>query len=174
MPEQIIIVDEQDNQIGLEKKLYAHQKGLLHRAISVFIFNSKNELLLQQRAINKYHCGGLWSNSCCTHPKPEESVENAAHRRLYEEMGIKTNLEKIGTISYKIFIKENNLHENELDHLFIGNYEANPQINPDEVSNFKWISLPVLLNDISSNSKLYTPWFKIILPKILIKLPFTI
>jgi len=169
MKELVILVDEKDKEIGTEEKLEAHKKGLLHRAISVFIFNSKNELLLQKRAFDKYHCGGLWSNSCCTHPHPQETTLEAAKRRLVEEMGIKIELKEIGQLIYKVHFPQNNLFEHEFDHLFIGHYDENPKINPSEVSDFKWSSIETLLKEFQENSQNYTPWFKIIFEEVLKK-----
>ena len=117
--ESVILVDEKDNQVGLMPKLEAHQKGLLHRAFSVFIFNSDYELLLQKRAFSKYHSGGLWTNTCCSHPRDGEDTIDAANRRLYEEMGIETSLRKVFDFIYKAEL-DNNLTENEFDHVFYG------------------------------------------------------
>ncbi|HBS47597.1 TPA: isopentenyl-diphosphate delta-isomerase [Candidatus Dependentiae bacterium] len=169
MKKLVILVDEKDKEIGFEEKLEAHKKGLLHRAISVFIFNSKNELLLQKRAFDKYHCGGLWSNSCCTHPHPQETNLEAAKRRLVEEMGIKTELKEICNFTYKVHFPQNNLFEHEFDHLFIGHYDKDPKINLSEVADFKWISIETLLKEFQENPGNYTPWFKIIFAEVLKK-----
>ena len=158
--ENVILVDEKDNQVGLMPKLEAHQKGLLHRAFSVFIFNSDYELLLQKRASSKYHSGGLWTNSCCSHPRDGEDTIDAANRRLYEEMGIKTSLRKVFDFIYKAEL-DNNLTENEFDHVFYGVYNNDPVINIEEADDFKWIDMETLRNDIDNNPDQFTVWFKI-------------
>jgi len=156
----VILVDENDNQVGLMPKLEAHQKGLLHRAFSVFIFNKDYKLLLQKRALSKYHSGGLWTNTCCSHPREDEDILDAANRRLYEEMGIKTSLRKVYDFIYKAEL-DNNLIENEFDHVFYGLYDGNPSLNPNEASDFKWIDMHSLNLDIKDNPQDYTVWFKI-------------
>ena len=158
--ENVILVDEKDNQVGLMSKLEAHQKGLLHRAFSVFIFNSDYELLLQKRASSKYHSGGLWTNTCCSHPRDGEDTVDAANRRLYEEMGIKTSLRKVFDFIYKAEL-DNNLTENEFDHVFYGVYNNDPVINIEEADDFKWIDMETLRNDIDNNPDQFTVWFKI-------------
>ena len=158
--EKVILVDENDTQVGLMPKLEAHQKGLLHRAFSVFIFNSNHQLLLQKRAVSKYHSGGLWTNTCCSHPREGEETINAANRRLIEEMGIKTNLRKVFDFIYKAEL-DNELTENELDHVFYGLYNEDPIINTEEADDFKWIDMETLNNDITVNGQNYTVWFKI-------------
>ena len=163
--EEVILVDENDNAIRLMEKIKAHQNGgKLHRALSVLIFNSKNELMIQQRAFEKYHWPRIWANTCCTHPRQGEKTIDAAHRRLMEEMGFDTEIEEKFVFTYKADF-ENGLTEHETDHVFFGNYEPNPKINPEEVNAFKWISIPNLLNDIQQNPNNYAPWFKIILEK---------
>lgn len=156
----VILVDENDNQVGLMPKLEAHQKGLLHRAFSVFIFNKDYKLLLQKRALSKYHSGGLWTNTCCSHPRENEDIFDAANRRLYEEMGIKTSLRKVYDFIYKAEL-DNNLIENEFDHVFYGIYDDNPTLNLNEASDFKWIDMHSLNLDIKDNPQDYTIWFKI-------------
>ena len=158
--EKVILVDENDNQVGLMPKLEAHQKGLLHRAFSVFIFNSKYELLLQKRAASKYHSGGLWTNTCCSHPREGEDTLDAANRRLIEEMGIETSLRKVHDFIYKAEL-DNNLTEHEFDHVFYGIYNEDPIINEDEADDFKWIDMDSLNEDIKTNGDNYTIWFKI-------------
>ena len=158
--EKVILVDENDTQVGLMPKLEAHQKGLLHRAFSVFIFNSNHQLLLQKRAVSKYHSGGLWTNTCCSHPREGEETINAANRRLIEEMGIKTNLRKVFDFIYKAEL-DNELIENEFDHVFYGLYNEDPIINTEEADDFKWIDMETLNNDIALNGQNYTVWFKI-------------
>ena len=158
--EKVILVDENDNQVGLMPKLEAHQKGLLHRAFSIFIFNSKYELLLQKRASSKYHSGGLWTNTCCSHPREGEDILDAAKRRLFEEMGIETSLRKVHDFIYKAEL-DNNLTEHEFDHVFYGIYNEDPIINKDEADDFKWIDMDSLNEDIKTNGDNYTIWFKI-------------
>ena len=158
--ENVILVDEKDNQVGLMPKLEAHQKGLLHRAFSVFIFNSDYKLLLQKRASSKYHSGGLWTNTCCSHPRDGEDIIEAANRRLNEEMGIKTSLRKVFDFIYTAEL-DNNLIENEFDHVFYGVYDIDPIINKDEAEDFKWVDMETLKNDIENNKDQYTVWFKI-------------
>lgn len=156
----VILVDEQDNEIGVMEKLRAHELGKLHRAFSVFIFNDKNELLLQQRAINKYHSGGLWTNTCCSHPSPNETIKDAANRRLYEEMGMSCDLKIISNFIYKTDF-ENGLIEHELDYILTGISNSSPQINKAEVETFKWQSISEIHNDMNLNPNKYTTWFKI-------------
>ncbi len=161
----VILVDEQDNDIGVMEKLKAHQEGLLHRAFSVFVFNDKDELLLQQRALSKYHSGGLWTNTCCSHPRPNETIKDAANRRLFEEMGMSCDLKIKTNFIYKAHF-ENGLIEHELDYVLIGSTSQNPNLNKEEVENFKWMSISDIKNDISHNPNLYTAWFKIALEKV--------
>ena len=158
--ENVILVDEKDNQVGLMPKLEAHQKGLLHRAFSVFIFNSDYKLLLQKRASSKYHSGGLWTNTCCSHPRDGEDIIDAANRRLNEEMGIKTSLRKVFDFIYTAEL-DNNLIENEFDHVFYGVYNTDPILNKEEAEDYKWIEMETLKNDIENNTDQYTVWFKI-------------
>lgn len=160
----VILVDKYDNPTGEMEKIEAHRKALLHRAFSVFIFNTKGELLLQRRAANKYHSGGLWTNTCCSHPYPGEETDYAAHRRLMEEMGMDTDLEYIRKFIYKAPF-DNALTEHELDHIFIGITDDRPHINPDEVSEYKYMSLPDLERDIKEHPEQYSAWFNIILEK---------
>ena len=160
MDEMIILVDENDKTIGTIGKLEAHLKGLLHRAISVFIFNDKGELLLQKRAKNKYHSGGLWTNTCCSHPRPEENTMHAATRRLEEEMKIMTPLKFLRSFQYKSFL-DNGLIENEIDHVFYGNSNQLPDPDPLEVSDWKYINPDELMLDINKRPELYTSWLKI-------------
>ena len=158
--ENVILVDNNDNQVGLMPKLEAHQKGLLHRAFSIFIFNSKYELLLQKRASSKYHSGGLWTNTCCSHPREGEETLDAANRRLIEEMGIQTSLRKVHDFIYRAEL-DNDLTEHEFDHVFYGVYNEDPIINKDEADDFKWIDMDSLNEDMRTNGDNYTVWFKI-------------
>ena len=158
--EKVILVDKNDNQVGLMPKLEAHEKGVLHRAFSIFIFNSKYELLLQKRASSKYHSGGLWTNTCCSHPREGEDILDAANRRLDEEMGIKTSLRKVYDFIYKAEL-DNQLTEHEFDHVFYGVFDKDPILNKDEAEDFKWVEMETLNNDIIKNEDNYTVWFKI-------------
>ncbi len=162
--EQVILVDENDNQIGLMPKMEAHEKALLHRAFSVFVFNDKNELMLQQRALHKYHTPGLWTNTCCSHQREGETNLAAGKRRLQEEMGFTTDLEETTSFIYKAPF-ENGLTEHEYDHIMIGYFNEKPNINPDEVADWKWMSLEAVKADMKTNPDIYTAWFKIIFEK---------
>ena len=159
MKEYIIIVDKFDKEIGKIEKMEAHHKGILHRAFSILVFNSKNQLLLQKRSIKKYHSPGLWTNTCCSHPKYGEELEEAIHRRLREEMGFTCELKEIFSFIYKVEL-EKDLFENEYDHVFIGRYDGEVIANEDEVDEFKWVDINEIKNDIVENQKLYTYWFK--------------
>jgi isopentenyl-diphosphate Delta-isomerase len=163
--EQVVLVNENDIETGLIGKMEAHEKALLHRAFSVFVFNSKNELMLQQRALTKYHTPGLWTNTCCSHPRPGENVNDAAYRRLQEEMGFTCELKKVFDFVYRAPF-ENGLTEHEFDHVFMGNFEGEPEINPEEVNAWKWIDLDELKKDIHANPSDYTVWFKIAFPRV--------
>jgi isopentenyl-diphosphate Delta-isomerase len=165
MPEQLILVDENDQQIGTEEKLEAHKQGLLHRAFSIYIFNDKNELMLQQRALDKYHCGGLWTNTTCSHPRIGEDNLAAAHRRLQEEMGFDTELNKVTELIYKVDF-ENGLTEHEYLHVYIGRHNKDPKLTPEEANDFQWINLIELERRIDINPKLYSYWMQQTLPHI--------
>lgn len=160
--EQVILVNESDEPIGEMEKMLAHEQGVLHRAFSVFIFNAKGEVLLQQRALSKYHSPGLWTNTCCSHPRPGETTEQAAHRRLKEEMGFDCTLQNKFSFIYKVQF-DNGLYEHELDHVYTGVYEEEPSINPDEVNTFKWMKWEQLLEDVNNNMADYTFWLRQIL-----------
>lgn len=162
--EYVILVNEKDEQLGLMPKMQAHELALLHRAFSVFIFNDKNELMLQQRALHKYHSPGLWTNTCCSHQREGESNIEAGMRRLNEEMGFVTKLEETTSFIYKAPF-DNGLTEHELDHVLVGYYSDNPVINKDEVSDWKWMSLEAVKYDIKQHPDIYTEWFKIIFDK---------
>ncbi|MBI1267394.1 MAG: isopentenyl-diphosphate Delta-isomerase [Cryomorphaceae bacterium] len=164
--EHVILVDEYDREIGQMEKLQAHESGNLHRALSVFLFNSKGELLLQQRALEKYHSPGLWTNTCCSHPRPGEQSKDAAVRRLKEEMGMSCTLTKSFDFIYRAEF-ENGLIEHELDHVFIGCSDDKPVMNPSEVASWKYISQENLVADIRNNPDLYTVWFKLCLQRVL-------
>lgn len=162
--ELVILVDENDNKIGLMPKMEAHEKALLHRAFSVFIFNDRNELMLQQRAKHKYHTPGLWTNTCCSHQRDGETNIEAGKRRLQEEMGFVTDLEERTAFIYKAPF-DNGLTEYEYDHIMVGYYNNDPIINEDEVAHWKWVTLDAVNKDISENPQIYTAWFKIIFEK---------
>jgi isopentenyl-diphosphate delta-isomerase len=162
---EVILVNEKDEPVGTIEKLAAHQQALLHRAISVFIFNKKNEILLQQRNKKKYHSGGLWANACCSHPAPGEAVEAAAARRLKEELGFSTPLKKAFDFIYKATF-HNGLTENEFDHVFIGTYDGDIQPDKEEVMDYCFMSISDIKNTIASHPEKYAEWFKIALPKI--------
>lgn len=165
----IILVNKKDQEIGSDDKLKVHKLGLLHRSFSIFVFNSKGELLIQKRAKNKYHSGDLWSNTCCSHQNLNESLNKAIHRRLVEEMGIDCKLKERFSFLYNVKLN-NNLVENEFDHVFVGVCDKKPKLNAKEVSKFKYISIKELKKDIKANPNNYTEWFKIIIEKYLMNL----
>jgi len=161
--EKIILVDRKDNEVGLEEKLRAHKNdGRVHRAISVFVFNPKGEVMLQRRAYTKYHSKGLWSNTCCSHPFEGESVLDAAHRRLREEMGFDCKLNEAFSFIYKAGVG-NGLTEREFDHVLFGRYGKRPRPDPKEVNDWKWMGIKELKADAKRNGKDYTAWLKILL-----------
>ncbi|MDQ5930250.1 MAG: isopentenyl-diphosphate Delta-isomerase [Bacteroidota bacterium] len=162
--ENVILVNEKDEQIGLMPKLEAHEKAALHRAFSVFVLNNKNELMLQQRAKHKYHSPLLWTNTCCSHQREGETNVGAGVRRLREEMGFETELTELFHFIYKAPF-DNGLTEHELDHVMIGRYEENPVINKEEVEDWKWESIEAVKADIAANTDNYTVWFRIIFEK---------
>lgn len=166
MNENVILVDAYDREIGTMEKMQAHREAALHRAFSVFILNENDEMLIHQRAHDKYHSGGLWTNACCSHPRPGESVEEAATRRLKEEMGMNVHVEKKFSFIYHAPLG-NQLFEHELDHVLLGVSNESPQPNPEEVADWKYVSLYDLQKDIKENPKIYTAWFKIALPMVL-------
>ncbi|MBC7888512.1 MAG: isopentenyl-diphosphate Delta-isomerase [Ferruginibacter sp.] len=161
----VILVDEKDHPVGRMEKIEVHQKALLHRAFSVFIFNDKGEMLLQKRAANKYHSAGLWTNACCSHPQPGMDTLEAADKRLQEEMGFSTSLEKVFDFIYNAPF-DNGLTEYEFDHVFIGIYAGKIIPNPDEVADFCFKPVEDIKNSLQSHSGKYTAWFKIAFPKI--------
>ena len=162
--EKVILVNENDEQIGLMPKMEAHEKAVLHRAFSVFVFNDNNELMLQQRALSKYHSPGLWTNTCCSHQREGESNVEAGKRRLQEEMGFVTDLKETISFIYKAPF-DNGLTEHELDHILVGHYNEEPSINPDEVESWKWMDLEDVKVDMALHPEYYTAWFKIIFDK---------
>jgi len=170
MFENVILVDAHDTPVGSMEKMEAHLKGELHRALSVLVFNSNGQIMLQQRAFTKYHTPGLWSNTCCSHPRPGEVSIEAAMRRLNEEMGFSIQLEKVFDFIYKAHFA-NGLIEHEFDHVFFGTFDGAPHINPDEAHAYKWISPEDLMEDIRSSPEMYTVWFRIIMEKIAERFP---
>ena len=163
---QVLLVDEHDVPVGSMDKLEAHQKGVLHRAFSVFIFNNRGELLLQKRAPAKYHSGGLWTNTCCSHPVLNEEPKSAAERRLQEEMGFSVTLKFFKCFTYKAEM-DNGLIEHELDHVFTGVFNGNPTPDVAEVAEWRYVSLSDLSADMQQNPSGYTAWLKIILPEVM-------
>lgn len=166
MSASVVLVNERDETIGTMEKMEAHEKGLLHRAFSVFVFNKEGLLLLQRRALTKYHSAGLWTNTCCSHPFPDEAVADAAVRRLKEELGFTTPLTKIFDFKYKAAF-DNGLVEHEYDHVFVGEYEGDVQLNPEEVHEIKYVSLDEVEADMKLHPDQYTAWFHIALPKLM-------
>ncbi|MGE5519987.1 MAG: isopentenyl-diphosphate Delta-isomerase [Candidatus Dadabacteria bacterium] len=159
MEEKVILVNTLDTQIGVMEKEQAHRTGKLHRAFSVFIFNNKGELLLQKRSVNKYHSGGLWSNTCCSHPLPGEETLKAAHRRLEEEMGLKSDLQYTFKFLYHAVIDEQ-MTEHEIDHVFIGHSDNTPRVNYAEAEDWKYVDTDIIFKDIQLNPTHYTVWFQ--------------
>ncbi|TKC10509.1 isopentenyl-diphosphate Delta-isomerase [Pedobacter polaris] len=166
MIDNVILVDSDDNQVGLMEKMQAHFSGQLHRAFSVFIFNSKGELLLQQRAVDKYHSGGKWTNTCCSHPREHEHTTVAAHRRLLEEMGMVCHLEYGFNFMYKAEVTAG-IIEHEFDHVYFGISDNRPNFAPQEVAGFRYIGMNELAKDIKVHPELYTEWLKICLEKVM-------
>ena len=161
--QEVILVNEFDEAIGAMEKMEAHEKALLHRAFSVFLFNKKGEMLLQKRAASKYHSPLLWTNACCSHPMPGEETKNAALRRLKEELGFTTAISKAFHFTYKA-VFDNGLTEHEFDHVFVGEYEGEMKLNEDEVSEVCYRSMAEIKDGIEHNAGDYTEWFKIAFP----------
>jgi isopentenyl-diphosphate delta-isomerase len=162
MIEEVILVDVHDNAIGTMEKLEAHKKGMLHRAFSILLVNEKGEMLLQQRALEKYHSPGLWTNACCSHPRPNETDLDAANRRLKEELGMIASLTEIFQFTYRAAF-DHGLIEHEIDHVFLGFTNENPIINLTEVMSYKWITLTDLKIDIIAHPEKYTAWFNLLM-----------
>jgi isopentenyl-diphosphate delta-isomerase len=160
--EYVILVDQNDQELGQMEKMEAHRLGLLHRAFSILIFNERGELLLQQRAAHKYHSPLLWTNTCCSHPRPQETVLEAAKRRLQEEMGMQANMKEVFHFLYEATLDQG-LSEHELDHVLVGYTNENPLINPEEVQAFKWIAMDQLLQELEQEPDSFTIWFQILL-----------
>lgn len=163
--EEVILVDENDREVGVMEKMEAHQLGVLHRAFSIILVNQKNEMLLQQRAYSKYHSPGLWSNTCCSHPRPGESIDKAAHRRLNEEMGISCAMKSIFSFTYQADLGDG-LYEHEFDHVFIGQFSGKPDVNPNEVAAWKYMDYDAVRKDIAANPDDYSYWFRILVQKL--------
>jgi isopentenyl-diphosphate Delta-isomerase len=159
---EVILVDEQDVELGAMEKIEAHEKGVLHRAFSILVFNSKRELLLQKRNQNKYHSGGLWTNTCCSHPAPGEEIAAAARSKLHQEMGIDVQPEFAYKFIYKTSVNHN-LIEHEYDHVFTGRFDGIPEINSEEVEDWRFVDMVRLRKDIQDNPGSYTSWFKLII-----------
>jgi isopentenyl-diphosphate delta-isomerase len=160
--EHVILVDEQDRAIGTMEKMEAHKKGVLHRAFSVLLFNAKGELLIQKRSAGKYHSAGLWTNTCCSHPRPDETLTEAATRRLQEEMGIQVDVEPLYSFIYRVNL-DGGLIEHELDHVLIGHFDGEPELNHDEASAWRYASMAQLKQEALENPSEFTHWFKLIL-----------
>ena len=165
MVDYVVLVNKKDQEIGTMEKIEAHQKGLLHRAFSVFIFNSKGEMLIHRRALGKYHSPGLWTNTCCSHPRPNETVLDAANRRLDEEMGMGESLSEVISFIYHHKF-DNGLVEHEFDHILTGISDALPSINEDEVDSYKYIEIEELEQSMKQNPDDYSIWFKLAYPKL--------
>ena len=164
--EQVVLVNELDQELGLMEKLEAHEKALLHRAFSVFIFNKEGQLLLQQRAFDKYHSGGLWTNTCCSHPRPNETITSAANTRLMEEMGFETKLEKIFDFIYQASFS-NGLTEHEFDHVLIGHFDGEIHPNPNEVNAYIYRNMEQIESMLTNKEGKFTAWFEIVFPKMM-------
>lgn len=162
MKELVIVVDSADNEVGSEEKFAVHANGLLHRAFSLFVFNSQGNLLLQQRNRNKYHTPGLWSNTCCSHPRPGETLDAAVRRRLLEEMGFCCDVKEIFSFRYELPL-ENTMIEHEYNHVFIGFHDGDPLPDPAEVEAWRWLSLAEVRAEAARRPHLFTPWFTLIL-----------
>lgn len=164
--EEVILVDQDDREVGVAEKLRAHRDGSLHRAFSIFVFNSQGQLLVQQRAEDKYHCGGLWTNTGDGHPRPGETVEAAAHRRLKEEMGFECDLELLFWFTYRVEL-EDGLYEHEVDHVLVGQFDGDPSPDPAEVGDWKWADVATLRRDVHQNPDRYAYWFRASLDRVL-------
>lgn len=166
MKEEIILVDESDREVGSTGKLEAHQQGLLHRAFSIFVFNSDGKMLLQKRSRTKYHSDGLWSNTCCSHPRPGHAIESEAQRKLLQEMGFVCPLERAFHFTYRVVFNYN-LIEHEVDHVFIGRYDGDPVPNPEEADDWKWMDVEDLKDQLQQHPEQYSYWLKICIEQVL-------
>jgi isopentenyl-diphosphate Delta-isomerase len=162
--EKVILVNEQDEEIGTMDKMEAHRKGALHRAFSIFILNENNNLIIQQRADNKYHSPGLWSNTCCSHPLPDEDILSAAHRRLQEELGFDCPLQPLFTFRYQSEVG-NGMTENEYDHIFIGSYDGEFDLNENEVQNLSYMSFDEVDQKLKDKPESFTRWLHLVWPQ---------
>jgi isopentenyl-diphosphate delta-isomerase len=165
MEERVILVDENDREIGSAEKLEAHRRAMLHRAFSIFVFNSQRKLLLQKRANRKYHSGGLWSNTCCSHPRPGFSLLEEAQRKLAQEMGFECELHELFHFVYQVKL-ENGYWEHECDHVFVGNFDGNPTPNLQEVEDWKWMEEKELKEDLKKNPDHYTYWLRFCMDRV--------
>lgn len=163
--EQVILVNENDEVIGADEKMNTHREGKLHRAFSIFVFNVRGQLLLQQRSSVKYHSSGLWSNTCCGHPRPGESTASAALRRLEEEMGFVCDLREVFQFTYRVRLSEE-MSEHEYDHVLMGVFDGEPRPDKDEVDDWKWLDLDAVRHDMREHPERYTYWFKVSLDAI--------
>jgi isopentenyl-diphosphate delta-isomerase len=164
----VILVDESDRPLGVEAKLAAHEQGgRLHRAFSIFIFDSAGRMLLQRRADGKYHFGGLWTNACCSHPRPGQDLLDSAHARLRHEFGFDVPLEKRFSFVYRATDPSTGLTEHEFDHVLVGRFDGTPKPNPDEISQWRWVEPRALLEEVDQFPERYTPWFKLVLERVL-------
>lgn len=163
--EEVVLVNKDDRVIGRMEKMAAHQEGILHRAFSIFLFNDKGEMLLQKRAASKYHSPGLWTNACCSHPRPDEELDQAARRRLFQELGIVCEVSHQYFFIYKADVG-NHLVEHELDHVFFGQFSGEPSPNAEEVSAWKYVNVDWLTEDVDENPDDYTTWFRIALDEV--------
>ena len=162
----VILVDEKDSPVGMSAKMEAHQKGMLHRAFSIFIFNPKGEMLLQQRALHKYHSGGLWTNACCSHPAPGEEMNETIQKRLQEEMGFRTPVKKIFDFIYRAKL-DNGLTEHEFDHVFAGEYDGPVDFNKQEVMDYCYMEMPELDRSLQDHPAKYSVWFQLAFPRVM-------
>ncbi len=160
----IALVDVSDEVVGFDDKMDVHRKGLLHRAFSIIILNSKGQVLLQQRALDKYHSAGLWTNTCCSHLLKGFTMDDCIHKRLIDEMGFDCEMQFVKKFQYRVEFGDG-LIENELDHIYVGRFDSEPSPNPTEVGNYRWVAVPQLFNDVKANPEMYTYWFKHIIEK---------
>jgi len=166
MPEYVVLVDEYDNPVGVAEKMKAHQEGLMHRAFSIFVFNSAGKMLIHQRALDKYHSGGLWTNACCSHPRPGESLQLAIGRRLQEEMGFDCSTHEIFSLTYHAVITGCNFVEHEFDHVFYGVSDTVPHPDANEVNAFSYVDVDWLVDDVKKHQERYTAWFSLIVERV--------
>jgi isopentenyl-diphosphate delta-isomerase len=162
--ERVVLVDESDRELGTLEKQRAHAEGRLHRALSVFVLNSRGEMLLQRRASSKYHSGGLWTNACCSHPRPGEPVDVAARRRLREEMGIDCELEPAFAFTYRADVG-GGLVEHEFDHVFLARHDGDPVPHADEVDGWRWIDVQGVADEVAAAPERFTPWFRMVVSR---------